>query len=518
MKGLLRLSTAGSVDDGKSTLIGRLLYDSKGVYEDQVASVTKGGTLDLALLTDGLRSEREQGITIDVAYRYFSTPRRKFIIADTPGHIQYTRNMATGASTADLAIILIDARNGVLPQSRRHAYIAALLGTRHLVVAVNKMDLVGFSEERFRAIEQEFRAFVKAAHAPDPYFLPISALSGDNVVTGSAHMPWFSGPHLLEYLESVTVAEELPKTAMRFPVQYVIRPNLDYRGYAGQIASGTIRVGDAVLALPSGRASRVKRIATFDGDLPQASAPDSITVLIEDEIDISRGDMLVSAQQPPTIARRLEAKAVWMNVAPLEAGRTYLLKQTTQTVRATVHAVEYRVNVDTLAHEAAATLALNEIGQIDLETHRPLFFDPYLENRVTGAFILIDPLTNETLAAGMITSRGIASTENRNELAFNPEPVTAAERLARWGHSPAVIDVPSLGQAQLLERELFERGCLVVLLEEAQATPDALRALDKAGALVLRILPGANHVTLSDLEQRGQVRSRQDPFISGGGI
>ena len=253
MKGLLRLSTAGSVDDGKSTLIGRLLYDSKGAYEDQLASVTKGGVLDLALLTDGLRSEREQGITIDVAYRYFSTPKRKFIIADTPGHIQYTRNMATGASTADLAIILIDARNGVLPQSRRHAYIAALLGIRHLVVAVNKMDLVGFSESAFRAIEQEFRAFVKAAHAPDPYFLPISALSGDNVVTGSGHMPWFNGPHLLEYLEDVAVSEEREHTPMRFPVQYVIRPNLDYRGYAGQIASGTVHVGDTVLALPAGR-------------------------------------------------------------------------------------------------------------------------------------------------------------------------------------------------------------------------------------------------------------------------
>ena len=288
MKGLLRLSTAGSVDDGKSTLIGRLLYDSKGAYDDQVASVTKGGKLDLALLTDGLRSEREQGITIDVAYRYFATSQRKFIIADTPGHIQYTRNMATGASTADLAIILIDARNGVLPQSRRHAYIAALLGIRHFVVAVNKMDLVEFSEPVFRAIETEFRAFAKAAHAPDPYFLPISALAGDNVVTGSANMPWFTGPHLLEYLESVAVVEEREHLPLRFPVQYVIRPNLDYRGYAGQIASGVIRPGDTVLALPSGRTSKVKRIDTYEGALPEALAPASVTVLIEDEIDIDR--------------------------------------------------------------------------------------------------------------------------------------------------------------------------------------------------------------------------------------
>ena len=518
MRGLLRLSTAGSVDDGKSTLIGRLLYDSKGAYEDQLISVTKGGVLDLALLTDGLRSEREQGITIDVAYRYFSTPKRKFIIADTPGHVQYTRNMATGASTADLAIILIDARNGVLPQSRRHAYIAALLGIRHLVVAVNKMDLMGFSETVFREIEKEFRAFVKAANAPDPYFLPISALSGDNVVTGSGHMPWFNGPHLLEYLEDVSVSEEREHTPMRFPVQYVIRPNLDYRGYAGQIASGTVNVGDTVLALPSGRTSRVKRIATFDGDLQNASAPDSVTILIEDEIDISRGDMLVAAHQPPTIARRIEAKAVWMNAAPLEVGRTYLLKQTTQTVRATIHAVGYRINIDTLAHEETTTLGLNEIGQIELETHRPLFFDPYLENRATGAFILIDPLSNETLAAGMIASRGIRLAEERNEIAFNPEPVTAAERLVRWGHSPAVIDVPFEAQAHLLERELFERGCLVVVLGEEQSTAEALSALELAGAIVLRVMPGSEAVAIADLEARGVVRSRELPFSLGEGI
>jgi len=502
------------VDDGKSTLIGRLLYDSKGAYEDQVASVTKGGKLDLALLTDGLRSEREQGITIDVAYRYFATPKRKFIIADTPGHIQYTRNMATGASTADLAIILIDARNGVLPQSRRHAYIAALLGIPNFVVAVNKMDLAGFREDAFRAIEQEFRAFTKAAHAPDPYFLPISALAGDNVVFGSGHMPWFTGPHLLEYLESVPVAEQRERLPMRFPVQYVIRPNLDYRGYAGQVASGTIRPGDAILALPSGRTSRVKRIATYDGDLAQASAPDSVTVLLEDDIDIGRGDMLVAVSQPPSIARRLEAKVVWMNAAPLEVGRTYLLKQTTQTVRATVHAVEYRINVDTLAHEQTTTLGLNEIGQVALETHRPLFFDSYLENRTTGAFILIDAVTNETLAAGMIGSRGIAGAEERNELAFNPEPVSAAERFARWGHVAAVVDVPTETLAQSLERELFDRGCLAVILPAEQPTG----AFEAAGAIVLRIVPSANPVSVKDLEARGIVRSRQDPFTSGGGI
>ena len=518
MKGLLRLSTAGSVDDGKSTLIGRLLYDSKGAYDDQVASVTKGGKLDLALLTDGLRSEREQGITIDVAYRYFATSQRKFIVADTPGHIQYTRNMATGASTADLAIILIDARNGVLPQSRRHAYIAALLGIRHFVVAVNKMDLVGFSESAFRAIETEFRAFAKAAHAPDPYFLPISALAGDNVVTGSANMPWFTGPHLLEHLESVAVVEEREQLPLRFPVQYVIRPNLDYRGYAGQIASGVIRPGDTVLALPSGRTSKVKRIDTYEGALQQALAPASVTVLIEDEIDISRGDMLVSARQPPSIARHLEAALVWMNVAPLELGRTYLLKHTTQTVRATVHVLQYRINVDSLAHEKATTLQLNEIGQVSLETHRPLFFDSYLTNRATGAFIVIDPATNETLAAGMISSRGAGGTEDRNEVVFNPERVTAAERFARWGHLPAAVDVPTEEHAYLLERELFERGCLVVVLPGSLGTAEALAALETAGAIVLRIAAGSPPVSTTDLEQRGLIQPRLDPFDSGAGI
>jgi len=506
------------VDDGKSTLIGRLLYDSKGAYEDQVASVTKGGKMDLALLTDGLRSEREQGITIDVAYRYFSTPQRKFIIADTPGHVQYTRNMATGASTADLAIILIDARNGVLPQSRRHAYIAALLGIRHFVVAVNKMDLVGFSEPIFRAIETEFRAFVKAAHAPDPYFLPISALAGDNVVFGSGHMPWFTGPHLLEYLEQVAVVEEREQLPMRFPVQYVIRPNLDYRGYAGQVASGVVRPGDSILALPSGRSSRVKRIDTYDGGLAEAAAPASVTVLLEDEIDIGRGDMLVSARQPPLIARHLDAALVWMNLAPLQPGRTYLLKHTTQTVRATIHALHYRVNVDSLAHEQADVLALNEIGQVSLETHRPLFFDPYLVNRTTGAFILIDAATNETLAAGMISSRGAADTEERNELAFNPERVTPAERFARWGHLPAVVDVPHEEQARVLERELFERNCLAAVVLPEQATREALLVLAETGAIVLRVTAGAPEVSIGELESRGVIRGRDDPFASGGGI
>lgn len=386
-----------------------------------MASITKGGKVDLALLTDGLRSEREQGITIDVAYRYFSTPKRKFIIADTPGHEQYTRNMATGASTADLAIILIDARNGMLPQSRRHAYIATLLGIRNLVVAVNKMDLVEFSERVFQEISYDFAQFAREIHAPEPYFIPIAALLGDNVVSGSSHMPWFSGPHLLDYLESVPVAEERERLPARFPVQYVIKPHLDFRGYAGQVASGVLRPGDAVLALPSGRTSRIARIATFDGDLQQASAPMSVTVLIEDEIDIGRGDMLVPPNQAPQISRKIDATMVWMNQQGLELNRTYLLKHTTQTARATVSAVHHRVDVEMLAQVPAGTLQFNEIGSVSIETHRPLFYDTYRENRVTGAFILIDPATNETVAAGMISGRADLVENRPRDLEFKAE-------------------------------------------------------------------------------------------------
>ncbi len=514
MSGLLRLSTAGSVDDGKSTLIGRLLYDSKGAYEDQLASISKGGEMDLSRLTDGLRAEREQGITIDVAYRYFSTPRRKFIIADTPGHEQYTRNMATGASTADLAIILIDARNGVLPQSRRHAHIATLLGIRKLVVAINKMDLVGFSEARFEDIRSEFSAFARRLHAGTPYFLPISALNGDNVVSKSENTPWFSGPHLLEYLETVPVAVVHEEAPMRFPVQMVIRPNLDFRGYAGQVASGVVKVGDMVMALPAGRTSRVKRIAAFDGDLERAAAPVSVTVLLEDEIDISRGDMLVPALQAPHISRRVDAMLVWMNVRPLEAERTYLLKHTTQTVRATVNRVKYRVNVNTLEHEEAAGLELNEIGLAALETHRPLFFDAYSENRITGSFILIDPATNETIAAGMIQGRGDAPPAELRELAFRKERVTAAERFARFGHAAAVVEVPAEEMAYELERELFERGCLVSVVKDESG----LGALADAGAIAIQVKAGAPAVTIEGLEGTGIIRAEQDPFTGGGGI
>ncbi len=415
-KDLLRFSTAGSVDDGKSTLIGRLLYDSRNVYEDQVVAVTGKGSIgsaalrnagiDFALLTDGLRAEREQGITIDVAYRYFSTQQRKFIIADTPGHEQYTRNMATGASTADLAIILIDARKGILTQSRRHAFIASLLGIRHLVAAVNKMDLVEFSQDVFDRISADLRDFVHQFGASDLVTIPVSALDGDNVVDRSKRMDWYAGPTLLEHLEKVPVRTDLATQPFRMAVQRVIRPDQHFRGFAGQIASGTIRPGDSILALPSRRISRVATISTFDGDLESAVAPLSITLTLEDELDISRGDLIVSPENPPRGATTLEASLVWFDGQRLESHRPYLLKHGAQTVNARIARVLHRTNIQTLAEEAVNSLGMNDIGVVEIELTRPLFYDSYATNRALGSFILIDPGTNATLSAGMIR-RGI---------------------------------------------------------------------------------------------------------------
>jgi len=554
-KDLLRLSTAGSVDDGKSTLIGRLLYDSKGAYEDQIASARKAsvnqsaGPLDFALLTDGLRSEREQGITIDVAYRYFSTPKRKFIIADTPGHEQYTRNMATGASTADLAIILVDARSGVLPQSRRHLYIATLLGIRHIVVTVNKMDLVDYSQEVFERIRLDFLSFAGQLIIGELKFIPISALDGDNVVTRSMQMPWYTGPSLLEYLETVSVARDRAFEYMRFPVQYVIRPNLDFRGFAGQLASGVIRPGDPVMVLPSGRTTKVKSITTFDGDLTEAFPPMSVTLCLEDEIDVSRGDMLVPPQHPPHVARRFEAMLVWMNQKPLEPGRQYLIKHSTQQAGAQVAAVRYRVNINTLEHELAERLGFNEIGAVMIEAKRPLYFDPYDESRVTGAFILIDPLSNETLAAGMIKS-GLAGESARAEewLAageFNTGRVTPAERYVRAGHRPFAIWLEGSEElAFALERKLFDRGCLVHVLT-AEGASHSVKDFTDAGMISICLADDAQSierevgsdrfVKLStaampddpesaadeicrSLEQQGYIRPRPKPFTGGAGI
>ncbi|MBZ5575911.1 MAG: sulfate adenylyltransferase subunit CysN [Acidobacteriia bacterium] len=482
---LLRFTTAGSVDDGKSTLIGRLLYDSKGVYEDQLASVRKAtrnlttNGLDLSLLTDGLRAEREQGITIDVAYRYFATAKRKFIIADTPGHEQYTRNMATGASTANLAVILIDARYGVLPQSRRHAFLATLLGIPHLVVAVNKMDLVDYREEVFTSIRADFKAFADQLKAGDIQFIPISALQGDNVVERSARTPWYRGPSLLEHLETVPIDRDLNLTDLRFPVQYVIRPDLDFRGFAGQIASGVMRKGDAVTVLPSGRTSRVKSIVTYDGELEEAFAPMSVTVCLEDEIDISRGDMLVRADNAPYAGRRFEATVVWMNEKPMEPHRPYLLKHSTQMVQARVREIRHRVDINTLGHERASHLQLNEIGVVAVEAQRPVFFDAYRQNRATGAFILIDPITNETLGAGMIA---------RPDTHHHSGPVTEAERLARIGHRPYVIRLGkgTLETAQLVERHLFDLGYLVHVAAGREPGAEAVRTAFQAGLVLIQ--------------------------------
>jgi sulfate adenylyltransferase subunit 1 len=418
-KDLLRLTTAGSVDDGKSTLIGRLLHDAKGAYEDQLKAARRGGNIDFSLLTDGLRAEREQGITIDVAYRYFATPKRKFILADTPGHEQYTRNMATGASTAELAIILCDAARGLTVQSRRHAYIAALLGIPHFVIAVNKMDLVNYDQDVFRRIRSEFEPFLHKVGARDPYFMPLSALKGDNVVEPSKNMPWFGGPSLLEHLETVETAALSIDAPFRMPVQSVLRPNATFRGFAGQIVSGIIRPGDEIIALPSGRTSHVTRIATYDGDLKEAYAPMSVTLVLEDEIDISRGDVIGSVIRPPQATRAFEAAMVWFDQRPLDPSRDYLVKHTSHTVPAKVESVKHRLNVSTLETEPAFSLMMNEVGVVRLSTARPLFADQYKSNRFTGCFILIDRQTNATAGAGMITATGGESVEN------------AADRLTR---------------------------------------------------------------------------------------
>jgi sulfate adenylyltransferase large subunit len=496
-KELLRFTTAGSVDDGKSTLIGRLLYDSKGVYEDQLASVKKAsvnrsaGPIDFSLLTDGLKAEREQGITIDVAYRYFTTPKRKFIIADTPGHEQYTRNMATGASTAQLAIVLVDARKGVLPQSRRHAFIASLLAIPHVVVAVNKMDLVEYSEEVFNRICDDFREFARDLHLPNVYFIPISALEGDNVVKESPRTPWFRGGSLLNLLETVPIELSFGED-MRFPVQYVVRPTLDFRGYAGQVASGLIRRGDRVMVLPSGRTSKVKSIVTFDGDLEEAHVPQSVTVCLEDEIDISRGDMLVKPSRMPHVSRRFEATVVWMQTEAMALDRPYLLKHTTQQVRANITQLHHRVNINDLSKVPADTLELNEIGVVSLETHRPLFFDAYRKNRGTGAFILIDPVSNLTVAAGMIAERVVREDRSRKALAgveFERSRLTAVERWERAGHRPVTIWLTARTEvAYLLERELFDRGCMVHVLAddvESHFLPELAKISAAAGLITI---------------------------------
>ena len=410
---LLRFATAGSVDDGKSTLIGRLLYDTKSILEDQLSAVERTSKargdeyVNLALLMDGLRAEREQGITIDVAYRYFSTPRRKFIIADTPGHIQYTRNMVTGASTADLALILVDARKGVVEQTRRHAFLASLLRVPHLVLCINKMDLVGYDEAVFEAIKEEFRTFSMKLDVPDLTFIPISALQGDNVVTRSEKMPWYQGPVLLHHLENVHIASDRNLIQVRFPVQYVLRPmsakHQDYRAYAGQLQGGVVRPGDELMVLPSGFTSHVRSIELAGTQLEEAFPPMSINLSLEDELDISRGDMLCRPGNPPTVSQDIDAMVCWMVEQPLKPGARLALKHTTRSARTQVKELHYRLDVNTLHRdESSETLKLNEIGRVTLRTTVPLFFDEYRRNRHTGSFILIDEGTNATVGAGMI--------------------------------------------------------------------------------------------------------------------
>jgi bifunctional enzyme CysN/CysC len=486
-KELLRFITCGSVDDGKSTLIGRLFYESKMIYEDQLAAITKdssrygttGGEVDLALFTDGLEDERQQGITIDVAYRYFSTDKRKFIIADTPGHEQYTRNMATGASTADLAIILVDARHGVLPQTKRHSFIVSLLGIKHVVVAINKMDIVGYDQQVFERIKRDYVDFASRLELPDVHFMPISALKGDNVVAHSPNMPWYAGSPLMPFLEGVYIGSDRNMEDFRFPVQLVLRPNLDFRGFSGTVASGIIRRGDEVLSLPSRKRSRVKRIVTFDGDLDEAFAPQSVTLTLEDEIDSSRGDMLVRPGNVPKVDRRFDAMVVWMSEEPLVPGRQYLFKQTTKVVPGSVATLRYRIDINTLHREPAPTLGLNEIGRCGVTLTAPIAFDAYRRNRATGGFIMIDRLTNATVAAGMIIDReredgGVAHWDAEpsvGEQSAGAGEVTSDERASRFGQKPVTVlftGLPGSGKTSLaraVERRLFDAGHAVTVLD-----------------------------------------------------
>jgi sulfate adenylyltransferase large subunit len=467
-KDLLRFSTAGSVDDGKSTLIGRLLYDSRNVYDDTLRAVTHNAAIDFAQLTDGLRAEREQGITIDVAYRYFSTSKRKFIIADTPGHEQYTRNMATGASTADVAIVLVDARKGILDQTRRHACIAALLGIPVVIAAINKMDLVDFSEEVFNRLRGDLLALAERLGIPELIAVPVSALEGDNVVHRSTRMPWYDSQSLLELLETVPLAIERSQAGLRLPIQRVLRPHQDFRGFAGQIAAGTVRPGDEVVALPSGIRTRVRTITTWDGELTAARAPQSVVLTLDDETDLSRGDMIVAAERQPRKTTRFKATVVWMHSTPLRAGTTYLVKHTTQTVRATVAEIRSRIDVEHLVEGAADRLALNDIGEVVIETNRAILADLYRENRTTGSLILIDPADNTTAGAAMIQ-------------AFADE--AKAEAVTAQSHG-AILELGARAElAAELERRLLQARGLV--LRTRVRAYSALLTVARTGAIVI---------------------------------
>jgi len=498
-KDLLRLLTAGSVDDGKSTLIGRLMFDSKMLYEDQLAALERdskrvghaGEDIDYALLLDGLKAEREQGITIDVAYRYFSTAKRKFIIADTPGHEQYTRNMITGGSTANLAIILIDARHGVITQTKRHTYLANLLGIKHVVVAINKMDLVDFSKERFEEIRDDYEAFVTQLDIPDVNFIPLSALKGDNVVETSDKMKWYHGPSLLEFLENVHVSSDRNFDDMRYPVQYVLRPDIKFRGFSTSVSSGIIRKGDEVMVLPSMKKSKVQSIVTYDGELDYAFPPQSVTVTLEDEIDISRGDMLVNPDNLPRVERHFEAMLVWMDENDMNLSTQFYIKQANNNTKARIDEIRYRVDVNTLEKSSIEKFKLNEIGRVVITTTKPLFFDPYKKNKQTGSFILIDPVTHNTCAVGMIidklSSKHLPSriTDVDKKKIAKGEPLIKTEeyqeKYNQKGETIWITGLHGSGKNELafsLERKLFENGATAVLLDGSSVRSGLNRELD----------------------------------------
>ncbi len=487
---LLRFTTAGSVDDGKSTLIGRLLYDSKSIFEDQMDAVEQASQnrgdeeVDLALLTDGLRAEREQKITIDVAYRYFATPKRKFIIADTPGHIQYTRNMVTGASTAELAIILIDARKGVLTQSKRHGFLATLLRIPHLVVAINKMDLVDYDHATYDAIVKDYNEFSQKLNVQDITYIPMSALRGDNVVEKGDNLDWYDGPTLLHHLENVNVGASLNNVDFRYPVQYVIRPNQNFRGYAGQVASGRIAKGEGVVILPSGLPSKVESIVTADGEVDSANVGDSVVITLEDEIDISRGDMIVRTHNLPNKSNRLDATICWMSDEPMRPRGSYLVQHTTRLVNGFISELDYKIDVDTMHREKADSLQLNEIARVQITTTKPLYYDRYQLNRETGSFVLIDPATNNTVAAGMIRGRSqdvddlmegeveaAPSRPKSSNVVWEQEGISLADREERNGHKAAVLWFTGLSGsgkstlAKKLEQRLFADGVHTMFID-----------------------------------------------------
>ena len=523
-KELLRFVAVGSVDDGKSTLIGRLLHDAHGVYDDQLEAAKRASKMEddgshLALITDGLQAEREQGITIDVAYRYFKTPSRKFIIADTPGHVQYTRNMVTGASTADVAIILIDARLGVLEQSRRHAYIASLLGIPHLLVAVNKMDLKDFAQDVYETIKKDFSAFADGLGFKDVTFIPISALKGDNVVKPSERTPWYEGKTVLGFLEAVPIAADRNLTDFRYPVQYVLRPNLDYRGFSGQVASGVIRKGDEVAVVRSGKTSRVKAIDTYSGEIDEAFAPMSVTIRLEDEIDCSRGDVLVKPDNRPQVSRSFEADLVWMHERPLDTAKSYIIKHGTQTIRAQVDAVDSKMDLLTLKPHPTEALELNDIARVRITCHRALYFDDYGKNRATGAFVLVDSLSNTTVGAGMIRSSEQTQSveealkEVRAGSALAPKtqvsPTERLERLGQRGCAVWLTGLPGSGRwalAYALERKLFDEGRTAHVVDPFREGLDSMvsaaRACANAGLITICAFPSYKRSERADIRTR----------------